>query len=49
MRRIIGMRNRIIHGYDAVDDQIVWDTVQHKIPPLLEQLLTLLSNEGENS
>lgn len=48
MRRIIGMRNRIIHGYDAVDDQIVWDTVQHKIPPLLEQLLTLLSNEGEN-
>jgi uncharacterized protein with HEPN domain len=48
IRRIIGMRNRIIHGYDGVDDEIVWDTVQHKIPPLLEQLSTLLRQEGEN-
>jgi uncharacterized protein with HEPN domain len=49
MRRIIGMRNRIIHGYDGVDDEIVWDTVQHKIPTLLEQLSQLLSDEGETS
>ena len=47
MRRIIGMRNRIIHGYDAVDDEIVWDAVQGKIPSLLDQLSTLLSDKGE--
>ena len=33
-RRIIGMRNRIIHGYDSVDHEIVWDAVQHHIPAL---------------
>lgn len=42
LRRIVGMRNRIIHGYDAVDDEIVWDTVQSKIPPLTERLASLL-------
>jgi uncharacterized protein with HEPN domain len=48
LRRIIGMRNRIIHGYDAVDDEIVWDAVQRKIPLLLEQISTLFRSEGEN-
>jgi uncharacterized protein with HEPN domain len=48
IRRIIGMRNRIIHGYDAVDDEIVWDTVQRKIPALLEHLSTFLKDDGEN-
>ena len=47
--RIIGMRNRIIHGYDAVDDEIVWDAVQHKIPLLLENLSALLGDKGEPS
>jgi len=49
IRRIIGMRNRIIHGYDAVDDEIVWDAVQCKIPSLLDQLSALLGEEGEHS
>jgi uncharacterized protein with HEPN domain len=44
LRRIVGMRNRIIHGYDAVDDEIVWDTVQRKIPPLTEHLASLLGH-----
>jgi uncharacterized protein with HEPN domain len=48
IRRIIGMRNRIIHGYDAVDDEIIWDTVQGKIPSLLEQLSTLLNEKSKN-
>jgi uncharacterized protein with HEPN domain len=30
--KIIGMRNRIIHGYDSVDDTIVWDTIQNHVP-----------------
>ncbi len=39
--RIVGMRNRIIHGYDAVDDEIIWDAVQHYVPPLLKDLTEL--------
>jgi len=34
MAAIIGMRNRIIHGYDAVDDSIVWDAVHRHAPRL---------------
>ncbi len=37
-----GMRDRIIHGYDKVDLQIVWDTVKKEIPhlkPLIRQVL----------
>jgi uncharacterized protein with HEPN domain len=36
--RIIGMRNRIIHGYDSVDDNIMWDAVNMHIPALLKWL-----------
>ena len=36
--RIVGMRNRIIHGYDSVDDEIIWDAVQHYVPKLLKDL-----------
>jgi len=36
--QIIGFRNRLIHGYDHVDDAIVWDVVSRKIPELLRSL-----------
>jgi len=42
LRRIVGMRNRIIHGYDSVDDELLWQTIHRNIPPLskhLEQIL----------
>jgi uncharacterized protein with HEPN domain/predicted nucleotidyltransferase len=32
---IIGFRNRLIHGYDAVDDEIVWRIIQERVPTLL--------------
>jgi uncharacterized protein with HEPN domain len=38
-----GMRDRIIHGYDNVDLQIVWDVVKRDIPqirPKIEGILT---------
>ena len=43
--RIVGLRNRIIHGYDSVDDEIVWDVVQTKITPLLMQIGALIDAE----
>src|SRR3712207_2378653 len=36
--RIVGLRNRLIHGYDNADDEILWDIVQHKLPRLRELL-----------
>jgi uncharacterized protein with HEPN domain len=38
--RIIGFRNLLIHGYDLVDDGLVWDTIQHHLPTLLSEVAT---------
>lgn len=35
---IIGMRNRLIHGYSDVDADIVWSTATDEIPALLPML-----------
>lgn len=40
--RIVGMRNRLIHGYDSVDDELLWQTVQTHVPPLMRRLADLL-------
>ncbi|OHE79744.1 MAG: hypothetical protein A2107_00565 [Verrucomicrobia bacterium GWF2_62_7] len=37
-RKIVGLRNRIIHGYDTVDDEIIWDVVENKLPALRRQV-----------
>ena len=36
--RIRGMRNRMIHGYEDIDMDIVWDTVEQHIPRLISQI-----------
>ena len=33
-KHIIGMRNRIVHGYDTINLEIVWNTVNESIPEL---------------
>ncbi|MGH2522125.1 MAG: HepT-like ribonuclease domain-containing protein [Anaerolineales bacterium] len=41
---IISMRNRLIHGYDIVDFDILWQTIVEDLPPLisaLEEIVTL--------
>jgi uncharacterized protein with HEPN domain len=35
---INGMRNRLVHEYDDVNLDIVWDVVQSEIPSLIEEL-----------
>lgn len=40
--RIVAFRNVLIHGYDLVDDELVWDTIQTKLPVLLAEVEKLL-------
>ena len=44
-RSIAGMRDRLVHGYFDVNLDIVWQTVQHDIPPLVEQLRACLASQ----
>jgi uncharacterized protein with HEPN domain len=41
-REVIGMRNRLVHGYDSVDLGVLWDTVELDLPPLIAQLEKIL-------
>ena len=36
--KIIGMRNRLVHGYDVIDFDLLWDTVTTDLPPLMNAL-----------
>jgi len=33
--KVIGMRNRLIHEYDAIDLETIWDTVHLALPELI--------------
>lgn len=43
---IIGMRNRLIHAYFDVNLDILWNTVQEDLPPLMTQLEAILTRES---
>ena len=40
--RIVAFRNILIHGYDVVDNHVVWDVIQNNLVPLSNQIATLL-------
>jgi uncharacterized protein with HEPN domain len=40
--RIVAFRNILVHGYAEIDDRIVWDIVQSKLPALLQDVESLL-------
>lgn len=43
---IVGMRNRLVHGYDMVDYDILWITVTEDLPPLIAALEKILSEQS---
>ena len=45
--RIVALRNRLIHGYDSVDDKIVWDIVRTKLAALETELRSWLAKHGD--
>mgnify|MGYP001812666460 CR=1 FL=1 len=46
-KQMAGMRDRIIHGYDTVDLEIVWDVVKQDIPHIKPQIQQILKDYGE--
>lgn len=43
-RKIICMRNVIIHEYGNIDWSVVWDTLNKDVPPLLEDISDIINN-----
>jgi uncharacterized protein with HEPN domain len=41
-RKIVDTRNRIIHGYDSVSDEIIWGVVINHLPVLQTEVQNLL-------
>jgi uncharacterized protein with HEPN domain len=41
-RKIVDTRNRIIHGYDSVSDEIIWSIVLSHLPVLQKEIEKML-------
>jgi uncharacterized protein with HEPN domain len=42
-RRIIDFRNVLIHAYDVVNEEVVWDILERKLPVLRKEVEKLLA------
>ena len=43
---IVSLRNRLIHGYNTVDFDILWEIVSQDLPALIQALKEALAREG---
>lgn len=46
-KKMISMRNIMIHEYDDIDLAIIWDTVQNDLPSLTALLEPIIPSEEE--
>ena len=44
-RKIVDLRNFVIHGYDKVDNVIIWGVISKDLPKLEKQVNTLLNQQ----
>ncbi len=44
-RQIVDTRNWVIHGYDKVDDVVIWGIVSNHLPKLKKEIEELLEKE----
>jgi len=42
-KKIIGLRNQIIHGYDSISDEIIWGTITNHLPKLKSEVNTMIN------
>jgi uncharacterized protein with HEPN domain len=47
-RKVVDTRNRIIHGYDSVSDEMIWSIVIKYIPKLQTEIETILHTDDSN-
>lgn len=50
-KKIIGLRNLIIHAYDNIEDELIWGIIQKDIPKLkedIERLKNGVRKEGDS-
>ena len=47
-RRVVDFRNQISHGYFGVNEEIVWDVIQNKIPQYENDLLNAIKSKSIN-
>src|SRR5947209_3997408 len=45
-RQIVSFRNILIHGYDVIDDAVVWQIVQQDLPVLQQHVQAILTALG---
>ncbi len=45
-RQIVNMRHRLIHGYDMVDLDVLWKTVEADLPALIDALRSTLDRDN---
>jgi len=45
--QIISLRNRLIHGYDAIDLDILWKILKEDLPVLIDRLAIIRYPESD--
>ena len=48
-KKIVSLRNRVIHAYDSIDNETVWSIVINHLPKLKEDVDNLLEVFNENN
>jgi uncharacterized protein with HEPN domain len=44
---IIGFRNLLAHGYDHIEDAVVWGIIAHQLPRFIAQIETIAGLEPD--
>ena len=45
-RAIVGMRHKVVHDYMDVDEDVVWETADREIKPLVSSLKAIPAESG---
>jgi len=47
-RSVVGLRNRLAHGYDTIDDRLVWSLATQRLPELLVTVRGIVGEETDH-